>query len=177
MFDNRPTGALARIQAEQANLLSLAHEAMHQLTFNTGLLDRDADVPLAVSEGLATYGEVRKAVGTSPLGQKNQGRLDGLRVALAGPKRIDWIPIKRLLTEDSLFGGQGDEVQPQLAYGESWLFVHEMMRPPKPEAFRAYLEVVRMRDDSRKRLDDARLHFGDLDRLDRRLREAALKLM
>ncbi len=47
IFDNRARDI--GDQQARANTVSLLHEATHQLTFNTGLLDREADVPLVIS--------------------------------------------------------------------------------------------------------------------------------
>ena len=43
---------------------TLVHEATHQLSFNTGLLNREGDTPLCIVEGLGTYGESRDSIGT-----------------------------------------------------------------------------------------------------------------
>ena len=61
IFDFRPGaegGPPAGINTRRINTFTLIHKAMHQLTLNTGLLDRQGDVPVAVSEGLAMYAEV-----------------------------------------------------------------------------------------------------------------------
>ena len=41
----------------EANLLTIMHEASHQVAFNIGLLNRDGDLPLWLVEGLAAYCE------------------------------------------------------------------------------------------------------------------------
>ncbi|HEV3120953.1 MAG TPA: DUF1570 domain-containing protein [Isosphaeraceae bacterium] len=176
IFDNRAQGELTVQQAERANLISLVHEAMHQLTFNTGLLDREADVPLAISEGLATYAEQREPVGSTRLGQKNHGRLDGLRMAREKDRNA-WIPVSQLLTDDKPFLGEGSELQTQLAYAESWVLVYELLKPAKPAHFRDYLEAVATRNDASHRLDDAKQHLGDLTKLDRQLQQAGAQML
>src|SRR5262249_33190682 len=81
VFDNRGNGVAL---AARANTVALVHEATHQLCFNTGLLDRKGDVPLCISEGLATYGEVRRPRGPDRVGSLNRERwavlVDGRRV-------------------------------------------------------------------------------------------------
>ena len=47
-------------RASHLNMETLAHEGTHQLTFNTGLLNREGDTPLCIVEGLGTNGEARK---------------------------------------------------------------------------------------------------------------------
>ncbi len=51
-----------------------------------------------------------------------------------------------------------------------------MTNPERLPQFRAYLETLRGRKDKNHRLEDAKAHFGDLDRLDQELRQAAIKL-
>ena len=76
IFDFRPGGGPpAGANPKRINTFTLIHEATHQLTFNTGLLDRQGDVPVAVSEGLAMYAELGHD-GRSVLGMINRPRLE-----------------------------------------------------------------------------------------------------
>ncbi len=162
MFDFRADQASVNTAAQLVNTFTLIHETTHQLTFNTGLLDLRADVPLCVSEGLATYGEVWRPKGRARVGQVNRPRLIGL----PKPRRdgTTWLPLSRLLVEDDLLKA---EVTQQAAYAQSWIFIHSHMksaeRLPK---LRAYLATIAGRRDKSHRLDDARAHLGDLDKLD-----------
>lgn len=159
--------------AARVNTFTLVHEALHQLTFNTGLLDRRADVPVAVSEGLAMYGEVWQHTNRqATLGIVNRYRLQALTDRAAGA--VDWIPIETLVTDDALFNGN----DAQLAYAESWVLVHYFFKTPsKLPKFRAYLKALSTRRAPGQRLDDAREHLGDLKLLDRELRKYAAKAM
>src|SRR5436305_425890 len=74
-FRNVPMNPRA---AGQSNLETLTHEATHQLTFNTGLLDRRSDLPFCIVEGLAMYSERRRLTGRSEPGQINLRRLEEL---------------------------------------------------------------------------------------------------
>lgn len=159
IFDNRrehpndPT-------ALRANTVALYHEATHQLTFNTGLLDRAADVPLAISEGLGQYGEVRRPDGRTPIGRVNIDRLGVL--INAENDGLAWQSVNQLF-DDGTFAA-GDSVQ--MAYAQSWLMVHMLVAQRKNvERFRSYLEAIRPRRDSRERLADVRAHLGDPERL------------
>jgi hypothetical protein len=150
----------------RANTFTLVHEATHQLTFNTGLLDRDGDVPVCISEGLAMYAETW--LKSSPkLGQVNRRRLNQLR------EGGDWLPIPlaELLTRDGLFD---DAATRPAADGESWLLVHYLLRnkdwTPK---FRDYLVAIRSRRDAANRLADAEAHFKPLSKLETNLRKTA----
>jgi hypothetical protein len=157
----------------QTNMETLSHEATHQLTFNTGLLDRKADIPLCILEGLAMYGERRRFTGPSEPGQINLRRLEELAHL---QRRLNWIPVADLLADDRAWYGT-DEDHRTLGYAESWLLVHHLMtnRARLPQ-FRDYLKAIQGRRDSTHRREDAQAHFGDLARLDRELRQAAIRL-
>jgi hypothetical protein len=171
VFDNRQR-AQANSLAAKANTLSLVHEATHQLTFNTGLLNRQGDIPACISEGLAMYVEVRGTTSRSTPGQKNVLRLNG--ISDGKRKGIPWIPVAKLLEDDApLLGNEGPDVQ-QMAYAESWVLVYTLLKDPEwRPRFRAYLEAIRPRTAKDHRLDDARKTLGDLERLDRLVRKNA----
>jgi hypothetical protein len=164
--NNLPKGA----NLERINGIALSHEAMHQLTFNTGLLERQGDVPAAVSEGLGMYAELWRPGGRSILGMINRLRLQ----VLVDRAKI-WIPLDNLLTKDNLFD---DPANRQLAYAESWVLVYYLLRNPGAlPKFRAYLDAIRPRRDATQRLADARAHLGDLERLNTTLRTDAKRLI
>lgn len=157
-----------RAASSRVNTFTLVHEAIHQLTYNTGLLERQGDVPVAISEGLATFGELWQHTNRrSTLGVKNSARL----AAFSQPDGHDaWIPVEEILTKDELFE---DPDTAQVAYAESWVLVHYLMKttPSKLTKFRDYLDALRKRRDPSHRLEDARTHVGDLARLDKELKK------
>jgi hypothetical protein len=121
------------------------------------------------------YGEVRKFIGRSAPGQVNLMRLQDL--ASTQRRRIPWIGVADLLTDDRRLKGGSLDHDHLLAYAESWLLVHYLMNEPVAlPGFRKYLEVIRGRETSDKRLEDATAHLGDLDRLNRDLRQYAVRL-
>jgi hypothetical protein len=145
------------------------------LTLNTGLLDRRGDVPACIIEGLAMYGEVRKFTGRTAPGQVNRMRIHDL--AAMQRRRIPWIPIAQLLADDHQVK-DGATHEGLLAYAESWLLVDYLMKEPsRLLGFRAYLELIHGRRDGNRRLEDARMHLGDLDRLDEDLRRYSVRLL
>jgi hypothetical protein len=163
----------AKPNLERINSFTLSHETTHQLTFNTGLLDRKADVPLAVSEGLAMYAELWRPDGRSTVGMINRPRLGVLAPQANRPQ--DWIALERLLTDDALFQQAATE---QLACAEAWVFVHYALRTtamlPK---FRGYLDVLRTGHAPAQRRADATGALGNLDRLNVELRKHARRLI
>ena len=172
VFDNRPRQADLAARSERINTFTLVHEALHQLTYNTGLLDPRGDVPVALSEGLAMYGELWQPGRRADLGGVNRPRLKVIidHFANAG----EWRPVESVLTDDDLFS---DGATQQLAYAEAWALVHYHLKTrAKLPKVRAYLDATRPRRDARHRLDDAKAHLGPLDALDAELRKYVARL-
>jgi hypothetical protein len=151
----------------RANTFTLVHEGLHQLTFATGLLARKADVPRAVSEGLATYGETWK------LSDPVLGRVNRLRLQELGKAGSEWIPADQLLTRDEVFDV---DAMAQVAYAESWLLVYHLMTKA-PAKLRAYLDLLRERREPAHRQEDAAKALGDLFDLDSTLKRTARLLL
>lgn len=164
MFDNRARDR-AGAGSARANTIALLHEAAHQLAYNTGLLDRRADVPGWVDEGLAMYAEVRSPDGKRKVGAVNEDRLPVLLDGRAPPPRV-----VELVASDAALD---DPAREEAAYALSWLLVYRLLQPSHRAAFRAYLEALRKGRPAGGRLRDAEEAFGDLGRLDEELRQAA----
>ena len=156
------------------NLQLTAHEATHQLTYNTGLLNRHGDVARCINEGLATYGEYRRPNVRMAPGQLNTKCLHNLAHLQRGS---GWYPVAKLL-DDKGWWTAGDGAKLLLCYAESWLLVHYLMQEPALlPRFRDYLEAIHDRKDPDHRLDDAREHWGDLDQLDKDLKRYSIRLL
>jgi hypothetical protein len=170
MFDLRGLQAELATAAERINTLTLVHETAHLLCFNMGILSRQEEVPVCVSEGLATFFELWRPKARSTLGGTNKPRLSALWDARNNPK--SWIPLLDLLKDDKWFDEPNTE---QLAYGESWLLVHYLLKKeawlPK---FRAYLEGLKAHpQEPLSRINYAESKLGPLAALDRELRKHA----
>jgi hypothetical protein len=172
--------------AARVNTIALLHETMHQLTYNTGLLNRNGDVPDLVSEGLGVYGEVRRLDGKTKIGAINSDRL-----ALLSERRDSWISIAELFSNDPF----DDPNQQQVAYAQAWVFTHYFLADPaRRKAYQAYLDLIRTRplpfrpgrpfeETDQRRADvlaqrqtDARSTLGDLNLLDQNLKRYAGRL-
>jgi hypothetical protein len=166
VFDMRSQEAelkAAGSDAERVNTFTLVHETAHLLSFNTGLFPSGRDVPVAISEGLATYSEFWSPhQGRAAFGRMNEPRLRGLgRAADAG---IDWIPIAKLLSDDELFY---DPKTADLAYAECWLLARHVLRQPaKLSRFKAYLAGLPKPDGPPHRDAYAESVLGSLKDLD-----------
>ncbi len=173
MFDYRGIGANPKAPvAEQDNTFVLVHETIHQLTFNTGLLELESDVPLVIAEGLATIGETWAPKRKGVFGTTNKRRLLGLQGARKSGET--WIPIAKLFAEDKLLSEAATEKEnqtAQLAYAESWMLMNKLLKDhARLIQFRAYLAALREKPDPSKRMEVATTHFGDIDKLDREVR-------
>jgi Protein of unknown function (DUF1570) len=164
MFDFRPNGGGPGIVANPVlvNRLALVHETTHLLCFNTGLLSRKADVPLWVSEGLATHVELWQ-IKQTPIGEPNRPWISFLNKARNSG--TPWIPIADLAASDKSF----DDKTAELSYAESWLLVHYLMKEPQLAKFRTYLAGLQTDKAATKRLEYAEKHLGSLQNLDHEL--------
>lgn len=160
MFDLRDSQVSLDEDAKRKNTLALAHETIHLLCFNTGLLSREADVPLAISEGFATYGELWVPRDARAFGAINLWRLQTLDGA-------SWIPITELLTKDGVFD---DPKTAQVAYAEAWLLVHYLLRQQQIRKFQAYLAGIPKLGDAKGRAAYAEDRLGSLKELDEHVR-------
>ena len=166
IFDFRKTET--QVNARRTNTFILVHEAVHQLTYGTSMLERGGDVPVAISEGFATYAEPwRNARREKILGQINRPRLDVLMEPGDGR---DWIPIDEMIGGDDLFY---DPKTKQLAYAESWLLIYELLKTRASTAkLIAFLKAIKARENAGKRIEDAEETLGNLDRLDREMKRS-----
>jgi hypothetical protein len=170
VFDFGSRQADLAAQAGRVNTFTLVHETTHLLSFNTGLLARPADVPSCISEGLATYFELWLPQDRAFRGPTNGPRLRALKEAGG-----DWIPIADLLADDGRFE---DPKTAQLAYAESWLLVHLLLKTlawrPKLQAYLAGLPGV---GGAKKRVEHAEARLGPLPTLNKEVKDHAKALL
>jgi hypothetical protein len=164
VFDFRDKQAEFLESAPRVNLFTLIHEGIHLLSYNTGLLSLQMDVPACISEGLATYGELWRPKGKARIGSTNGERLKVLFAPQGGAQ--PWIPIPDLLADDALIDKAETE---QLAYAESWLLVHYLLERDSQQLprFRSYLANINAPLDVARRLRCAEVELGSLKSLDK----------
>lgn len=160
-------------RAAHRNMETLVHEGTHQLCFNTGLLDRAADTPLCIVEGLGAYGEPRRTMGRTDFGRPNLRRMEDLaRIQ----RRVPWIPLRELIADDNVLRA-GSAARVMLAYAQSWLLVHFLLKDSEAlPRFRRYLREIAQHSRPDHRVEDAEASLGDLGALDRALRHYAVRL-
>lgn len=174
IFDFRADQVRGIAEAKRTNTFALAHETIHLLCYDTGLVHREADPPAAVGEGLATYGEMW----TPPRAPSAFGGINGPRLtALA--HELDsggaWIPIGRLMTDDDVFAKPETA---QCAYAEAWLLVHHLMQTETRPRFQAYVAGLPRLDavKAMPRNEYAESKLGPLRVLDEAVRRHAQRL-
>jgi len=159
-------------QGARANTVSLFHEATHQLAYETRILDRDANLPLAIVEGLGTYGEVRRPDGRTRIGALNAERLQVL--GAAARDGLSLFGLNEFFTDDELFEFPRTE---QLAYAQAWGLIHMLMQPARVTKFQAYLERANSRREPRQRIDDLQAGLGSLEELESELKKHLNRLI
>lgn len=167
------TALLSRPRAA-ATVATNVHEATHQLVYGSGMVQRFADVPLWLNEGLAMYFEtpdLRSQNGWRTIGARNGLRLPDWR---AYGRRRPADSLETLLRNSERFR-TAESVN--AAYAESWALVYYLLKR-KPAAMVKYLEQMQtkgplLEDGPEGRLRDFREAFGeDLDTFDRGFRSA-----
>jgi hypothetical protein len=167
-FDFRGQQDASTGQAERINLFTLVHEVAHQLSFNTGMLRRQVDLPLCLSEGLATYVELWRPGVKNSIGGVNRPRVEDLRRA------VNWIQIGDLISDDTAF----DKKTEHLAYAESWVLVHYLLRAKlRQPQFRQFVAEVQLANKGSERLRIAERSLGPLAKLDHELKDEARRYL
>ena len=149
-----------------ANVAALMHEAAHQMSFNTGMLNRAGDQALWLAEGLATYCEATEQGYWKGMGAPNPERLRLLAAALGGQLKV--IPLRSLLESDAWLHGPGAGQRAAIGYAQSWA-LFRMLIKEQPRALKRYLELIYPRRTSEHRLADFVQVFGaDVAKLEKR---------
>ncbi len=135
--------------ANDANLSTTMHECAHLLSFNSGLIRRNGDVPVWLAEGLATYCEATDEGDWQSLGSPNPLRISDLRRAGG-----QYLTVQQLLNDGWL---RSQAVL--LGYAQSWA-LYRLMMQERPAALRAYFAAVASRQVPEYRLEDFRNAIG-----------------
>ena len=153
----------AREFRTDANIAVVMHEVAHQLSFNSGMLNREADVPLWLAEGLACYCEATDNGAWQGIGEMNPERLQAL--AASQGRRI---PLRDLLSSDEWL--HKDFHTALVGYAQSWA-LFRMLMEERPQALRTYLALIYGRRTAEPRFLDFCQVFTDFKRLEVRYEE------
>jgi hypothetical protein len=130
---NQLGNAIAQINLHVDNALGLmnsvktAHEAAHQLAFNTGIQTRLVDYPLWFSEGLACSFEMEDRNNRRGPTIINFGRVAECKDAI---RRGKMIPLEQLITQPQ--PAVMDEQTMSVFYGEGWALFHYLYKTNRP---------------------------------------------
>ena len=157
------------------NIGTVMHEVAHQLSFNTGMLNREGDVPIWVAEGLACYCESTDNMSWQGIGEPNPERL--MPLAAVVNAHAKFIPLRDMICGDGFLREQKDVGGVLLAYAQSWALFRMLMQE-RPEQMRRFLSLMYPRRTPEHRLADFGTAFGaDLDRLELRYGEYMKELV
>lgn len=121
----------------ERRVATLVHEAVHQLSYNSGLQTRMADNPYWVSEGLSTYFETpdSSAKGWRNIGGVNQVNLNRFQAYLH-QRPVD--SLTSLIRDDQRFRNPSEATS---AYAEAWALNYFLLRTKQKE-YVAYLQTL-----------------------------------
>jgi hypothetical protein len=160
---------LAREFRTDINIGTVMHEVAHQLSFSSGMLNREGDVPVWLAEGLACYCESTDGGAWEGIGEPNPQRLIVLARHFKGKGDRsglgDLVPLRALVSSDRWRMGTGGTIA--LGYAQSWA-LFRMFMEERPRAMQNYLAMIYSRRAPDHRLTDFRQAFGaDLSRIER----------
>ena len=151
------------------NIGTIMHEVAHQLSFNTGMLNRDGDLPLWLAEGLACYCEATDNQSWQGLGEPNPERIGPLVAFARGQGHL--LPLRDLISSDGWLRDRPSLERVLLGYAQSWA-LFRMLMEERPEQLRKYLGLIYWRRVPDHRLSDFAEAFGsDIERLELRYGE------
>jgi hypothetical protein len=160
---------LAQTWREDNNLTTIMHETAHQLSFNSGLLNREGDVAAWLAEGLACYCEPTIETAWQGPGEPNPNRAATLARALKEKAPVH--SLRSLVENDDWLRKPTTVDRILLGYAQSWA-LFRMLMEEKPQALKRYLSAIYSRRTPDARLTDFAEAFGaDLDRLEGRYQE------
>jgi hypothetical protein len=147
---------LAQLHRAGMNTSTVMHEVAHQLSFNSGLLERDSDVPLWLAEGLACYCEATTNGAWQGIGEANPQRAARLARSVGD---AGFVPLRRLVASDDWLRKAASTDEALLGYSQSWA-LFRMLMEQRPRALRTYLALLSSRRTPEHRLDDFLQAFG-----------------
>lgn len=157
---------LSRPGAERT-VATIVHEAVHQLSFNSGLQTRLAENPYWVSEGMAMFFEApdpNNRIGWGAIGKINYHNLRLFRQSLRSREEDR---LRLMLIDDDKFKKAQTAAQ---YYPESWALTYFLMKT-RAKDYVAYVKELSKLEpldatSPRDRLELFKEHFGELEELE-----------
>lgn len=155
---------------------TIVHEATHQVAYNTGVMQRYADLPLWFVEGMAVYFEAPNAKssrGWRGIGKVNYVRLKDFRRNLNGWSRES---LTSLIASDDRLRNPRTAAD---AYADAWALTYYLVKR-RGDAYVQYVKTMAAKDplegsssndrgvsEASRRMSEFVDHFGELDKLER----------
>jgi hypothetical protein len=173
------------LPAAEPLVATIVHEATHQVCFNTGLMQRYADLPIWLVEGMAAYFEAPgagTARGWSGIGRVNDRRLQTFRRNLPEWNRTSLTSL--LASDDRL----RDSRTAGEAYADAWALNYYLIKKHGDDYVAYVKELSKLgaldgppadesdADTSRRRLKTFTDRFGPLEELERDFLQVMSKL-
>ncbi|MFM9964475.1 MAG: DUF1570 domain-containing protein [Planctomycetaceae bacterium] len=158
-----------KIATSPFNVVTMIHEATHQLAFNSGLQTRYADNPRWLTEGLAMFFEVPdldSRSGWKTIGKVNAPRRKDFRETSRSPREA--ISLAELIRADDVFL-QPDKAR--AAYAESWALTYFLLKTRRDDVV-SYLKTIQRKprliaDSPEDRVREFEKEFGETGTLER----------
>ncbi|EMI55464.1 DUF1570 domain-containing protein [Rhodopirellula sallentina] len=133
---------LIDITRESEDVSTVSHEAIHQLTANTGVFPRDAAFVRWVHEGMASYFESAKLAKWSGVGVVDQTRINYYRILERDKLRgsLEFIVSDFGFVLESALGNQLP------AYGQAWALTHFLFNQRFDSLMKFYKRVGQLKD-------------------------------
>ncbi len=165
-----PRGRQSRGRLSAENISTIAHEGVHQLSFNLGFLKRFSDPPLWLVEGMAMFFEVSgaRAGQWSGVGAINRARLNQFLDYVRRGRPPD--SLRRLIASDDRIRELDQAVD---AYAEAWALTYYLVRTQA----RRYFEYVQhlgkkpylWQSTPEERVREFEQFFGPIEMVDQEL--------
>jgi hypothetical protein len=160
---------LLRDHRNDTNVSTIMHEVSHQLSFNTGLLNRAGDAPAWLIEGLAMYCEPTVAGAWQGIGEPNPMRVKVL-------KEHRPFKLRQLISNDDWLRKSARVEDVVAGYSQSWA-LFRMLMEQQPKQLRQYMTAIYDRRTPDHRLADFGEAFGNLAELEKRYETYLEKLL
>jgi hypothetical protein len=157
-------GKILRQPAAGPMVATIVHEAVHQISYNSGLQKRFGPYPFWLNEGLAMFFEVpdlKSKRGWHGIGKINHVRLDQVKQMIRGDATEFF---NAILKRDDRFR-EADQLLN--SYAESWALSFYLIHR-KPKEYVGYLQEINSMPplselDENERMKLFAKHFGDLE--------------
>jgi hypothetical protein len=160
---------ILRDHRNDTNVSTIMHEVSHQLSFNTGLLNRGGDVPAWLVEGMAMYCEPTVTGAWQGIGEPNPMRVKVL-------KEHRPFKLRQLISNDDWLRKSARVEDVVAGYSQSWALFRLLMEE-QPKQLRNYMTTIYDRRTPDHRLADFGEAFGNVAELEKRYEAYLEKLI